>query len=174
MTANARYVPFSQTSWISVTTTVRSRCIRTAFRSIIAKYAEAMNRKAPTRPLKSHPASASRCRRMSSLAKDDATPTMAKATAGSMHNSVSMDDSLSLFSAVGKNLMMALGVPRARICARIVPQAVMIRINPQPSSNPSNAFGKTNIVLMAPKSSPVIRMTVLRADCLATMPMVQS
>ena len=69
---------------------------------------------------------------------------------------------------------MALGEPRARIWAKMVPHAVKIRNNPQPSSKPSKALGKTYIVLMAPSRSPVTKATLLRADCLATMPMVQS
>ena len=140
----------------------------------MAKYAPAMKTNAPTRSSSSHPALASKARSTSAPANVDTIPTTASAIAGNRQSVVSMEDSRLGSFAWGKNLRMALGDPRAKIWAKMVPHAVKIRNKPQPSSKPSKALGNTYIVLMAPKSSPVARAMLLRADCLATMPMVQS
>ena len=65
--------------------------------------------------------------------------------------------SLSLSEYRLRKRTMAPGAPKVARAAQITPQEVMIRTNPQISSLPSNARGRTAMLLAAPRTSPTPR-----------------
>ena len=69
-----------------------------------------------------------------------------------------------------KKRIMALGTPSTAKELKIIPQDVRIRISPHCSSAPSNARGKTTMVLTAPKTSPAPIAKEAHPDCLAMTP----
>ena len=147
------------------------RWASTAFKSIMARYAPAITKKAAMRPSSNHPASASSQAKTSGPANVDAPARSNRRAVGKRTSVLSMEASRFALPALGRKRMMPLGDPSATICAKMVPQAVRMRSKPHPSSNPSNALGNTYIVLTAPNTSPVLRTRAFLTDCLATIPM---
>ena len=134
-----------------------------------------MNRNAPTLPCKRYPASASKASNRSAPANVESrsrpAPTQRRGAAErGEHGGFALGVHLSLRAKTARWRWACRGrgfgpewCPKRSKCATI----------PSPSSKPSNALGNTYIVLMAPNNSPVTKAMALRADCLATMPMVQ-